>query len=97
MMTSLPWSSSGRKGIGGAGMTFAIVDSSSGAASAAAMNPATVSGSGRQDEHPADHRRELVEAELEPGRHPEVAAAAADRPEQVGLVLGIDRGSGRRP
>ena len=38
MITSLPCSSSGRNGIGGAGMTLAIVDSSSGAASAAAMN-----------------------------------------------------------
>ena len=44
MTTSLPWCSSGTNGIGGQGMTFAIVDSSSGAASAAAMNPAIVSG-----------------------------------------------------
>ena len=44
MMTRRPWCSSGIIGIGGAGMTFAIVDSSSGAASASAMNPAIVSG-----------------------------------------------------
>ena len=43
MMTSLPCCSAGTNGIGGAGMTLAIVDSSSGAASAAAMNPAIVS------------------------------------------------------
>jgi hypothetical protein len=41
-MTMLPTASSGRNGIGGAVMTLAIVDSSSGAASAAAMKPATV-------------------------------------------------------
>ena len=36
-----------------AGMTFAIVESSSGAASAAAMKPATVSGVAGQQEHAA--------------------------------------------
>ena len=54
MITSSPWRSGGTNGIGGQGMTLAIVDSSSGAASAAAMNPATVSGGGRQEQHPAD-------------------------------------------
>ena len=39
MMTSWPWCSAGTNGIGGAGMTLAMVDSSSGAASAAAMKP----------------------------------------------------------
>ena len=43
MMISEPWSSSGMNGIGGQFMTFAIVPSSSGAASAAAMKPAIVS------------------------------------------------------
>ena len=43
MITSLPCSSSGRNGIGGAGMTLAMVESSSGAASAAATKPAMVS------------------------------------------------------
>ena len=42
-MTSLPWASSGTNGIGGAGITFAIDESSSGAASASAMKPAIVS------------------------------------------------------
>ena len=71
-------------------MTLAIVDSSSGAASAAAMNPAIDLGRRRQDEHPADDAGELVEPELEARHDAEVAAAAADRPEQVGLVLGVD-------
>ncbi len=39
----LPWCASGTNGIGGQFMTFAIVVSSSGAASAAATKPATVS------------------------------------------------------
>ncbi len=43
MITSLPCASSGTNGIGGAGITFAIDESSSGAASASAMNPAIVS------------------------------------------------------
>ena len=36
-MTSLPRTSAGRKGMGGAGMTLTMVESASGAASAAAM------------------------------------------------------------
>ena len=44
MTMSRPWYSSGTNGIGGQGITLAIVESSSGAASAAAMNPAIVSG-----------------------------------------------------
>ena len=83
--TSSPVSSSGRNGIGGAGMTLAIVVSSSGAASAAAMNPATDVRRGRQDQHPAHDPVELVQPVLEPGRDAEVAAAATDRPEQVGV------------
>ena len=44
MTTSRPCCSAGRNGIGGAGMMLAMVDSSSGAASASAMNPAITSG-----------------------------------------------------
>ncbi len=43
MITSLPCTSSGRNGIGGATMTFAIAESSSGAASDSATNPSIVS------------------------------------------------------
>ena len=42
-ITISPWCSAGTNGIGGRGMTLAIVESSSGAASAAATNPAIVS------------------------------------------------------
>ena len=97
MITSLPWCSSGTNGIGGQGMTLAIVDSSSGAASAAAMKPGDRLGRRRQDEHPADDRRQLVQPELEPGRDAEVAAAAADRPEQVRVRARRRRGGARRP
>ena len=52
-ITSEPWNSSGRNGIGGAGITFAIVVSSSGAACASAMNAAIVSGvAGRKSSPP---------------------------------------------
>ena len=43
----------------------------------------------RQDEHAADDPVQLVEPELEAGHDAEVAAAAADRPEQVGVRLGV--------
>ena len=45
----------------------------------------------RQDEHPAGRPRAAsCSRKLEPRHDAEVAAAAADRPEQVGLVLGVD-------
>src|SRR3954469_11457665 len=46
------------------------------------------------NEQAAGERGHLGEAEFETGRDPEVAAAATDRPEQVGLVVGIDRHDG---
>ena len=46
-----------------------------------------------QDEDPADDAIELVQAELEPRHDAEVRAGATDRPEKIGLVLGIDRRS----
>ena len=49
------------------------------------MKPAIASGGRRQDQHAADDPRDLVEPELEARRDAEVAAAAADRPEQVGV------------
>ena len=86
----MPWCSSGTNGIGGQGITFAIVDSSSGAACGRGDEPGDRLGRGRQDEHPADGRGDLVEAELEAGHDPEVAAAATDGPEQVRVVVGVD-------
>ena len=47
-------------------------------------------GGGRQEEHPAVRVAEFVEPVLEAGHDADVAAAAADRPEQVGLVRGVD-------
>ena len=89
MIASLPCSSSGRNGIGGARITLAIDESSSGAASASAMKPSIVSTVAGRKQHAADHGVERVQREPEPGRDAEVAAAAADRPEQVGFVLGV--------
>ena len=45
---------------------------------------------GGEDQHAADDGVDLVQAEPEPRRDAEVPAAAADRPEQVRLVLGVD-------
>ena len=90
MTTSLPCCSSGTNGIGGAGMTLAIVESSSGAASASAMKPAIASGVAGRISIPPTIGVDRVEPELEAGRDAEVAAAAADRPEQVRIVLGVD-------
>ena len=89
MTISRPWTASGKNGIGGAGITLAIVDSSSGAAADGGHEPGDRLGGRRQDEHPADDPGERLEAVPEPGDHAEVAAAAADRPEQVGLRLGV--------
>ena len=95
-MTSLPCCSAGTNGIGGQGITLAIVDSSSGAASAARDEAGDRLRGGRQEEHPADDPGQLVEPVLEPGHDAEVAATAADRPEQVGLVSRRRRGRARR-
>src|SRR5204863_7859773 len=43
-----------------------------------------------QDEHASDDLVDLLQSELEPGDDTEVAAAAADRPEQVGVRLVVD-------
>ena len=88
--TRRPCCSAGRNGIGGAGITFAIVESSSGAASAAATNAAMTSGVAGRISSPPTTVVDLVQPELEAGRDPEVAAAATDRPEEVGMVLGVD-------
>jgi hypothetical protein len=70
-------------------MTLAMVESSSGAASAQLDVRGEELGGGREHQHPAYDRVELVEPEPEPGGHPEVAAAAADGPEQVRVGLGV--------
>ena len=71
-------------------MTLAMVDSSSGAASAAAMKPATVSGVAGRMSMPPTTWPTSCETELEAGRDAEVAAAAADGPEQIRVRLGVD-------
>ena len=71
---------------------MAIVESSSGAASAAAMKPATVSAVAGRMSIPPTVELDRVQPVLEPRRDAEVAAAAADRPEQVRVMLGVDVG-----
>ena len=48
------------------------------------------SGRRGQEQHPADDRADLVEAVAQPRHHAEVPAAAAQRPEQVRVVVGVD-------
>ena len=93
-ITTLPWCSAGTNGIGGQGMTLAIVESPSGAASAASTNPAIVSGRRGQQQQAADDPRQRVQPELEPGHDADVGPRATDRPEQVGLVRLIDHVDG---
>jgi cytochrome c1 len=45
----------------------------------------------RQDQHAAEDHVDLVQTETEPRRHAEVAAAAADGPEQLGMRLGVHK------
>ena len=70
-------------------MTLAIVESSSGAASALGEERRDHVGRRGEDQHAADDRADMVQAELQAGHDAEVAAAAADRPEQVRVVLGV--------
>ena len=70
-------------------MTFAIVESSSGAASAAAMKPAIVSGVAGRTSSPPDDGVDRMEPVPEPSGDAEVAAAAADRPEQVRVRVAV--------
>jgi hypothetical protein len=44
---------------------------------------------GRQQQHATHDGGQRVQPEPEPGGHPEVAATTPDRPEQVGMVLGV--------
>ena len=44
----------------------------------------------REHEHARVHLAQGMEAELDRGHHAEVAAAAAQRPEQVGIVVAVD-------
>jgi hypothetical protein len=46
-------------------------------------------GGRRQHQHPADDLVELVQPEPEPGRDPKVPAATAERPKEIGVVLGV--------
>ena len=68
-------------------MTLTIAESSSAADEAASTKPATTSGVAGRTSAAAVARGHLVQPILESRDHAEVAPAAADRPEQVGVVL----------
>ena len=69
-------------------MMLTIPVSSSGAAAAASIADDVVGG-GRQQHHPADNLIHRMQLEVEARDHAEVAAAAANRPEQIGMRAGI--------
>ena len=75
--------------MGGADMMLAIVESSSGAASAAADEAFDHFGRPGQDQHAAGELADVRQPVLEAGHDAEVAAAPTDCPEQVRLVLGV--------
>jgi hypothetical protein len=88
MMTRAPWCSSGTNGIGGAD----VRDRRQRLRCGIGLGEEGVDRLSRcrQQQHPAHDPFHVVEAQPEPRRHAEVAAAAADRPEQVGVRLGVD-------
>ena len=91
MITSLPWCSSGTNGIGGAGHDVRDRRQLVGRGLGRGDEPGDRLGRGGQDQHAADDRLEqVVQPELEPGGDAEVAAAAADRPEQVRVRARVD-------
>ena len=92
--TGWPCSCAGTNGSGGAVITAQPVDTSSGAASAQSRQPRRTSGRTIDGEHhqPGEHdRAERMQPELELGHDAEVAAAAADAPEQVGVLVARSR------
>jgi hypothetical protein len=87
MMTSRPCWSAARNGSGGAGMTLAIVGQLLRRGVGLGEEPLDHLGGGGQDQQAADDGVERVQPVLEAGGQAEVAAAAADRPEQLRMRL----------
>ena len=89
MMTSRPWCSAGTNGSGGAGVD--VGDGRQLLRRRLGLGDEAGDGAGgrRQQQHPSDDLVEGVQAEPEPGGDAEVAAAA-DGPEQLGMVVGVD-------
>ena len=84
--TGRKWRWAGTNGAGGAGMSIEIVVRPSGADAATGTRPRRTSRVGSKNSMPADDRVDRVQPELEAGHDAEVAAAAANRPEQVGML-----------
>ena len=89
----------GTNGIGGQGMTLAIVESSSGAAVGRRDEPGDRVRRRGQEQHAADDLGQRVEPELEPRHDAEVAAAARGSPRtgpgSCVVVDHVDRAVGR--
>ena len=85
----------GRTGPAGCAIRNEIVESSSGAFAAIGTRLFSTSGRRRQEERAAKDGLDRVQLELEAGDDAEVAAAPADRPEEVRMVVRIGREWGR--
>ena len=90
MITVDPWYSSGTNGIGGQGITLRIPRQRVGRLGQDPRGAGDRRRRGGQDQHPARDLGDRVQPVVEARRDAQVAAAAADRPEQVGLVVGVD-------
>ena len=80
-------------GMGGASIATSEIPSSSGAPGANSRRARSTSGacSSRPEDRPAQHQRpDRVQVVLEGGGDPEVAAAAAQAPEEIRVVIGVD-------
>ncbi len=88
-MIGLPWTSSGRNGAGGAVVRLTARESSSGAPAAAARKPRSTFRPLRPRRRPGRRRPSgrPRACELERGDDAEVAAAAAQRPEQLRVLV----------
>ena len=87
---SSPTRSAGMNGRGGRPIRNEIVVSSSGALEATGTRARRTSLVGRHEERAAEDLTDRVQLVLEPGDDAEVPAAAADRPEEIG-VRGLAR------
>ena len=89
-ITTLPCCPRAANGIGGAGITFAMAERSLGRGRRGGDEAGDRVRRRRQDQEPAHDLGQGMEPELEPGHHPEVAAAATDGPEQVRVPFVVD-------
>ena len=90
MITSLPCASADRNGIGGATMTLANADSSSGAPSASATNAEITSAVAGRISSPPTTVSTACSRNRNRVATPKLPPPPQDRPEQLGMGLGVD-------